>query len=62
MLCSCTLYVFTANSEVAQIISATGEALSVPAPGMQDGDPCQCDVSPEGKPTSHVPGINRFHL
>ncbi|TFK09991.1 MICOS complex subunit Mic60 [Platysternon megacephalum] len=37
-----------ASSEVAQIISATGEALSIPAPGMQDdtGEEYTCGDSP----------------
>ncbi|KAM9142632.1 MICOS complex subunit MIC60 isoform 4-T4 [Pangshura tecta] len=37
-----------AGSEVAQIISATGEALSIPAPGMQDdkGEEHMCGDSP----------------
>ncbi|XP_043400802.1 MICOS complex subunit MIC60 isoform X7 [Chelonia mydas] len=37
-----------ASSEVAQIISATGEALSIPAPGMQDdkGEECVGGDSP----------------
>ncbi|XP_044873226.1 MICOS complex subunit MIC60 isoform X3 [Mauremys mutica] len=37
-----------ASSEVAQIISATGEALSIPAPGMQDdkGEEYMCGDSP----------------
>ncbi|XP_066484240.1 MICOS complex subunit MIC60 isoform X2 [Tiliqua scincoides] len=43
-----------ANAEVAQIISATGEALSVPAPGMQEGEHVKCDVPPEGK---HIPPV-----
>ncbi|XP_053118821.1 MICOS complex subunit MIC60 isoform X2 [Hemicordylus capensis] len=38
-----------ANSEVAQIISATGEALSVPAPGMQEEEQGKSHVHPVGK-------------
>ncbi|KAJ6660528.1 hypothetical protein lerEdw1_017525 [Lerista edwardsae] len=44
-----------ANSEVAQIISATGEALSVPAPGMQEGEQAPCDVPLEGKQKPRSP-------
>ncbi|XP_062987950.1 MICOS complex subunit MIC60 isoform X2 [Elgaria multicarinata webbii] len=37
------------SSEVAQIISATGEALSVPAPGMQKEEHDKSQMHPEGK-------------
>ncbi|XP_048373310.1 MICOS complex subunit MIC60 [Sphaerodactylus townsendi] len=40
-----------AGAEVAQIIAATGEALSVPAPGMQEEE--------QGKGPSHPEGIHK---
>uniref|UniRef100_A0A6J0TT15 MICOS complex subunit MIC60 n=1 Tax=Pogona vitticeps TaxID=103695 RepID=A0A6J0TT15_9SAUR len=42
-----------ASSEVAQIISATGEAVSVPAPGMQETEQTKSHVHPEAKEHSH---------
>ncbi|XP_048705141.1 MICOS complex subunit MIC60 isoform X2 [Caretta caretta] len=46
-----------ASSEVAQIISATGEALSIPAPGMQDdkGEKDHVQGHHEGK---HKPAVS----
>ncbi|XP_020651706.3 MICOS complex subunit MIC60 isoform X2 [Pogona vitticeps] len=42
-----------ASSEVAQIISATGEAVSVPAPGMQETEQTKSHIHPEAKEHSH---------
>nr|XP_003222422.1 PREDICTED: MICOS complex subunit MIC60 isoform X1 [Anolis carolinensis] len=43
-----------AHSEVAQIISATGEAVSVPAPGIQEKDQSKSRAHPEEK---HKPPV-----
>lgn len=46
--CNLYLYVFIAGAEVAQIIAAAGEALSVPAPGMQEEEHGKGRAHPEG--------------
>ncbi|XP_061446854.1 MICOS complex subunit MIC60 isoform X2 [Rhineura floridana] len=50
-----------ACSEVAQIISATGEALSVPAPGMQEAEQSKSHAPLEGKHKPPDLGEKRSH-
>ncbi|KAH0627024.1 hypothetical protein JD844_002386 [Phrynosoma platyrhinos] len=49
-----------ACSEVAQIISATGEAVSVPAPGMQEEEQSKSHIHPEEK--QKPPDLGKEHI
>nr|XP_060637309.1 MICOS complex subunit MIC60 isoform X2 [Anolis sagrei ordinatus] len=50
-----------AHSEVAQIISATGEAVSVPAPGIQEKDQSKTRAHPEEKHKPSDLGKEQMH-
>lgn len=56
------MWIITACSEAAQIISATGEAVSVPAPGMQETEQSKSHAPLEGKHKPPDLGIVWFFL